>query len=131
MIIAIDFDGTIVDHQFPEIGEPRPFALQTLKKWKKDGHSLILWTCRNDVDPALNGRKILTEAVDFLHSHQVFFDAINKNVQGLGFDPVPKVYADLYIDDRMLGIIDWPQLDIAVSLMAKNNYKLRYIPYII
>ena len=46
MIIAVDFDGTIVENRYPEIGEERPFATETLKMLIKDRHRLVLWTCR-------------------------------------------------------------------------------------
>ena len=44
--IAVDFDGTIVEHRYPEIGAERPFATDTLKMLIKDRHKLILWTVR-------------------------------------------------------------------------------------
>lgn len=100
MIIAIDFDGTIVEHRFPEIGELRPKAIEMIKRMQTNGHKLILWTCRNDEDPANKGRKVLSEAVEFMRLHGVVFDAVNDNIPGLGFNPKPKVYADLYLDDR-------------------------------
>ena len=100
MIIAIDFDGTIVEHAFPEIGEAIDGAFDALLFLKSQGHQLILWTCRNDNDPALNGRKVLSEAVEFCRERGLEFDAVNANVPGLGFNPTPKVYADIYIDDR-------------------------------
>ena len=56
MIIAVDFDGTIVEHRYPEIGREKPFAFDTLKMLQKEGHRLILWTVRED--------KLLEEAVD-------------------------------------------------------------------
>ena len=46
MIIAVDFDGTIVEHEYPAIGKPIPFAIETLLHLQKDGHRLILWTVR-------------------------------------------------------------------------------------
>ena len=46
MIIAIDFDGTIVENRYPEIGHERPFAIETLKMLQQDRHRLVLWTCR-------------------------------------------------------------------------------------
>lgn len=103
MIIAIDFDGTIVDHAFPEIGSMKLYAPTVIKKLKEEGHKIILWTCRNDEDPANNGRKVLTEAVEFCKSHGIIFDAVNANIPDLSFSPTPKVYADLYLDDRALG----------------------------
>jgi len=58
MIIAVDFDGTIVEDAYPGIGKPKRFALESLKELQKDGHDLILWTYRH-------GKK-LDEAVEFL-----------------------------------------------------------------
>ena len=49
MIIAVDFDGTIVEHRYPEIGREVPFATETLKKLIEDHHHLILWTDRKSV----------------------------------------------------------------------------------
>ena len=46
MIIAVDFDGTIVEHRYPKIGKEKPFAIETLKKLSAEGHRLILWTVR-------------------------------------------------------------------------------------
>ena len=56
MVIAVDFDGTIVRHRYPAIGEELPFAIETLKKLQKDGHKLILWSVREG--------KLLDEAVN-------------------------------------------------------------------
>ena len=57
MIIAVDFDGTIVEHKYPEIGRELPFAIETLKKLQQERHRLILWSVREG--------KLLQEAVDF------------------------------------------------------------------
>ena len=65
MIIAVDFDGTIVEHRYPEIGREKPFAFDTLKMLQKEGHRLILWTVRED--------KLLEEAVEFCRQHGVEF----------------------------------------------------------
>lgn len=102
MIIAVDFDGTIVEHKFPEIGDEIPGSFAILRKLQNLGHKLILWTCRNDTDPALKGRRVLHEAVEYCRKQGLEFDAVNENVKGLGFDPKPKIYADLYIDDRSI-----------------------------
>jgi hypothetical protein len=108
MIIAVDFDGTIVEHKFPEIGEIIPMAFEVLKEWQGNGHKLILWTCRNNTDPALKGRKVLDEAIEFCKAKGLVFDAVNENIKGLGFCPKPKVYADWYIDDRAnKGFVEW------------------------
>lgn len=101
MIIAVDFDGTIVTDRFPEIGVPLFGAIESLLRFKENGYKLILWTCREDT-PA---RAYLTEAVNFCHAHGLVFDAINANTPESPFNhlgPGRKVYADYYIDDKSL-----------------------------
>ena len=58
MIIAVDFDGTIVEHRYPKIGKEIPFAIQTLRTLIKEGHQLILWSVRG---------ALLQEALDWCH----------------------------------------------------------------
>lgn len=91
-IIAIDFDGTIVEHEFPRIGKLNYKADYIIKKLKSRGCRLILWTCRSG--------EYLDEAIEFCSKHGIEFDAINDNIPELSFRPWPKVYADIYIDDR-------------------------------
>ena len=59
MIIAVDFDGTIVEHKYPEIGRELPFAIETLKKLQQERHRLILWSVREDCGAA-SQKKVLT-----------------------------------------------------------------------
>ena len=103
MIIAVDFDGTIVEHRYPEIGREKPFAFDTLKMLQKEGHRLILWTVRED--------KLLEEAVDFCRQHGVEFYAVNTNYpeeQEAHQHFSRKLKADVFIDDRNLGgMLDW------------------------
>ena len=47
MTIAVDFDGTIVEHRYPRIGREIPFATDTLKLLQQDQHRLILWSAAN------------------------------------------------------------------------------------
>lgn len=101
MIIAVDFDGTIATDRFPEIGEPIFFAIECLREFKKVGHKLILWTCREDSPE----RKYLTEAVEFCRERGIEFDAVNENTPDSPFNLLGKsrkVYADFYIDDKSL-----------------------------
>jgi hypothetical protein len=101
MIIAVDFDGTIVSDRFPEIGEPLFGAIESLLKLKENGCKLILWTCRTD----LPERAYLEEAVHFCMSRGLFFDAVNDNLPDAPFidkGNCRKVYADFYIDDKAL-----------------------------
>ncbi len=102
MIIAIDFDGTIVEHRYPDIGKEIPNALRILKKLKEDGHILILWTYRSGEE--------LKQAVKYCKKNGLVFHSINSNLNEdeMDFPCSRKIYADLYIDDRnLLGIPDW------------------------
>ncbi|MEA4916307.1 hypothetical protein [Proteiniphilum sp.] len=107
MIIAVDFDGTIVKDDYPFIGDPMPGAIETLRKLKKEGYQLILWTCRT-------GQK-LAEAVKYCSENGIRFDTINENIRynivsHNGSDS-RKVGADLYIDDRgLVKIPDWDEI---------------------
>ena len=98
MIIAIDFDGTIVEHKYPAIGKARPFAFETLLLLQKKGHQLILWSYRS-------GKK-LEEAIAFCANKGIEFYAVNKSYPEEEFiDNMVsrKIHADLFIDDRNLG----------------------------
>lgn len=96
MIIAIDFDGTIVDHKYPAIGELKPDAKEVINDLATR-HNIIIWTCR--------GGQELNAMIDFLDREGIRYDRINENMsyEWIGFKPFPKVYADCYIDDRNLG----------------------------
>lgn len=97
-IIAVDFDGTIVEDAYPRIGKPMLFAFESLKQMQSQGHRLILWTYR--------AGKTLDEAVDFCKENGVEFYAVNSSFEGEKFDEVTqsrKINADIFIDDRNLG----------------------------
>jgi hypothetical protein len=97
MKIAVDFDGTIVEHMYPAIGKEMLFAFQTLKELQKKGHMLILWTYR--------AGKELDEAVEYCRMNGIEFYAVNKNYpEEVMNDSISrKVDAELFIDDRNLG----------------------------
>ena len=106
MIIAVDFDGTIVEHRYPEIGREIPFATATLKMLIEQRHRLLLWTVRRG--------DLLQEAVDWCKERGVEFYAVNKNYpeeevdNGGGYC---KLDAELFIDDRNLGgLPDWGKI---------------------
>jgi hydroxymethylpyrimidine pyrophosphatase-like HAD family hydrolase len=97
-IIAIDFDGTIVEDRYPGIGEPLIFAIDTIKRLKQDGHKLILWTYRTG--------KELDAAVDFCKQQGIEFHAVNRGVLESDESETVhprKIHADLFIDDRNIG----------------------------
>ncbi|MBN1116220.1 MAG: hypothetical protein JXA77_03380 [Bacteroidales bacterium] len=106
MKIAVDFDGTIVEHRYPAIGEEKLFAFETLKQLQKLGHLLILWTYRNG--------KELNEAVEYCKKNGVEFYAVNKSYPEEVFDPKEmsrKLDVDLFIDDRNIGgFMGWSEI---------------------
>jgi len=95
--IAVDFDGTIVEHEYPGIGKEILFAFQTLKELNKLGANLILWTFRTG--------KELEEAVEYCRKNGVEFYAVNKNYPEEIFDETVsrKINADIFIDDKNIG----------------------------
>jgi hypothetical protein len=96
-IIAVDFDGTIVEHAYPKIGKEMLFAFSTLKELQKRGHKLILWTYR--VGPLLN------EAVEYCRQNGIEFYAVNKNFpeEEITENIARKLNTDIFIDDRNVG----------------------------
>jgi hypothetical protein len=102
MIIAVDFDGTIVENRYPKIGREISFAIDTLKALNKQGHQLILWSFRSG--------KQLEEAVAYCEERGVEFYAVNKSYPEEVFDATisRKINADIFIDDRNIGgMLSW------------------------
>lgn len=94
-IIAVDFDGTLCENKWPEIGEPNKELIVYLKKRQEAGDKLVLWTCRVG--------KILDNAVAWSAEQGIIFDAVNENLPEMvaffGTD-TKKIFANEYIDDR-------------------------------
>lgn len=114
MIIAVDFDGTIVEHKYPEIGNEIPFATETLKMLIRDQHRLILWSVREG--------KLLEDAVNWCKERGVEFWAINRDYPEETTENNQhfsrKLKADLFIDDRNIGgLPDWG----TIYQMVKQN----------
>jgi hypothetical protein len=114
--IAIDFDGTIVEDEYPKIGRPIIFAFETMKQLQKEGNKLILWTYRE-------GRS-LEEAVEFCKKNGVEFYAVNKNYpdEELNADTRRKLNADIFIDDRNIG--GFPGWTSIYNLLTKTQQEL-------
>lgn len=121
MLIAVDFDGTIVEHRYPEIGKEIPFAISTLKRLQEEHHRLILWTVREG--------ELLDEAVAFCRQRGLEFYAVNANFPEEeakpGMTACRKLKADLFIDDRNVGYLpDWG--DIYELVHRRCSYR-RYL----
>jgi histidinol phosphatase-like enzyme len=91
-IIAIDFDGTIVLDKFPDIGDERPYAVNTIKLLKNRGYKVILWTCRTG--------EHFDAARKWLDERGLVFDAYNEHLPNEFEENGRKIHADAYIDDR-------------------------------
>ncbi len=114
LVIAVDFDGTLVEHRYPQIGEEISFAVDTLKMIQAEGHRLILWSVREG--------SLLEEAVTWCKERGLTFYAVNRNYP----EETPedelysrKLKADLFIDDRNVGgLPDW---GIIYQMITKNK----------
>lgn len=130
MVIAVDFDGTVVEHDYPRIGKEMLFAFATLKELNKKGHKLILWTIRTG--------DLLDEAVEYCKKNGVEFYAVNKNYPEEEFSEriSRKLNADVFIDDRNVGgFMGWSAIwqtlhpesgdfnHVLKNAEAHNNYK--------
>ena len=107
-IIAVDFDGTLCENNWPEIGAPNEELLEYLRNRKKDGDKLILWTCRVG--------DMLQKAVEWCEERNLAFDAVNENlpeiIENFGSD-TRKIFANEYIDDRNI----WPPKDDVADVL--------------
>lgn len=94
-IVAVDFDGTIVDHRFPEIGAPVPEALRVLRRLVDLKFRIIVWTMRSE--------EFLKAAQDFMAKHLIDVWSFNANPTQHTWSSSPKAYAHYYIDDSAIG----------------------------
>lgn len=94
-VYAVDFDGTLCEDAWPEIGAPKQKIIDTCIRLRQAGHKLIFWSCREG-DMAI-------KAVAWCAQFGLYFDAINANlperIAQYGTDP-RKIGADFYIDDK-------------------------------
>jgi hypothetical protein len=118
LTIAVDFDGTIVEHRYPDIGEIIPGAFEVLRELQERGHRLILWTVRDGID--------LKNAVDFCLDHGIIFFAVNESMPNEEFNKYisRKVDADIFIDDRNVGgFLGWDKIREVLIPDSKSNSK--------
>ncbi|MGM0375153.1 MAG: BT0820 family HAD-type phosphatase [Bacteroidota bacterium] len=122
MVIAVDFDGTIVEHRYPDIGKEKLFAFETLKALQDQGHLLILWTFRTG--------KELEEAVDFCLRNGLEFYAVNKSYPEEEFDGTMsrKISADVFVDDRNVGgFPGWGEIYQMLSLEVPEKERTLFM----
>jgi len=102
LYIGIDFDGTVVTHKYPEIGEPLEGAIEVLQELMEAGHRLILYTMRSE--------ERLAQAVEYLEENGIELYAVNENPSQKYWSKSPKIFCHMYIDDAALGCpLDFPE----------------------
>ena len=120
LLIAVDFDGTIVEDAYPNIGKAQIFAFETMKRLQNDGHRLILWTYRSGIK--------LKEAVDFCSKNGIEFYAINNSFPNEEYSTKEsrKIGADLFIDDRNIGgFIGWGEVYQLLTKETPTELKVK------
>lgn len=139
MIIAIDFDGTCVTHEFPKVGRDIG-ATPVLKKLVEQGHKLILYTMRDNVKKTYSLKdgstlccNTLEDAVNWFRENDIPLFGINSNPTQRRWTKSPKIFAHLYIDDAALGIpltancetdrpyVDWAKVDTILEAKLCNG----------
>lgn len=124
-VIALDFDGTVVTHDYPRIGKPLPNCIPTLRKLIDAGAKICLNTMRSGSE--------LEEAVNYLLENNIPLYGINSNPNQSDWTSSPKVYAHIYIDDAALGcpllneiefsnrpFVDWTAVDKLLFPIEQN-----------
>ncbi len=100
LVFCVDFDGTLCEHKYPEIGKPIHEHIDLFKKLRKSGCQIILWTCRDGI--------YLHQAVEWCKQQGLEFDAVNEDLPIIkSFNKMPKsnkVYADYYFDDKNISL---------------------------
>ena len=117
-IIAVDFDGTLCENKYPEIGEPNMELIDFLMSCQLNGDKVILWTCRNEEQTKA--------AVDWCSEKGLVFDAINENLPEIitefGGD-TRKIFANVYIDDRNASLYSCRK-KTSMDLWAENEVEI-------
>jgi len=118
MVICVDFDGTCVEHCYPDVGQSAPQAVRVLKKLVEQGHKLILWTMRDAIE--------LGHAQQWFKDNEIPLYASQRNPTQDDWTLSPKCHAQLYIDDAAFGCpliqpfgykrpcVDWKAVEAAL-----------------
>jgi hydroxymethylpyrimidine pyrophosphatase-like HAD family hydrolase len=122
LFIGIDFDGTMVEHKYPEIGKPLEGAVETVKRLVDAGHRIILYTMRSE--------ERLVQAVEYMEENGIELYAVNDNPTQKHWTKSPKIFCNLYIDDAALGTplifykngrahVDWAEVE---EMLEERGY---------
>ena len=112
--IAVDFDGTVVDHRYPDVGANVPGAVPALKELQKRGYRILLFTMRHGAG--------LKDAVGWYKNHGIELYGVNRDPDQDEWTDSPKCFAHMYVDDAALGTpmrsvpgfsrpcVNWPRI---------------------
>ncbi len=129
LYICIDFDGTIVDHAYPSIGIPIPYAIRWMKRWIELDAQLILFTMRSNQG--------LKEAIKYLDENDLKFYGYNHNPTQREWTDSPKVHGHIYVDDAAFGCplikhpgflrmsVDWGIVGPSIEALLESTKELR------
>lgn len=95
LIIGVDFDGTVVDHRYPEVGDELPLAVEVLRDATSRGARIVLWTMRSG--------RTLEDAVRWFAERDIPLWGVNENPEQRDWTSSPKAHCHVYIDDAALG----------------------------
>ena len=122
LVIGVDFDGTMVKHKYPEIGEPLEGAVETVLRLQEAGHKIILYTMRSHLCKAEDPVDRLQQAIDYMEENGIELYGVNQNPTQKYWTTSPKAFCHLFIDDASLGIpleyeetgrpfVDWTEVE--------------------
>ena len=120
MVLAIDFDGCVVEEAYPEIGELRKDAKKIINQLVQDGHYVIIWTCRTG--------EYLHKAELFLIENKIHYHKINQHhPKDLLYykEYGPKIGADYYLDDKCIaGLPSWERIYKIINKRANESKRI-------
>lgn len=140
MFVCVDFDSTISEHEYPDVGTEVPGAFRWMKVWQEAGARLILWTMR--CDGGKDG-PALTLAIEFCRKGGIEFFAVNENPTQYAWTSSRKAYAHIYVDDAAAGcplrpsrraggrpVVDWDIVGPLVHgmILARNERMAKEMP---
>ena len=124
-ILAVDYDGTLFEGSWPDLGDPKEDVIAKVKKFKDAGSEIVLWTCREGVS--------LKEALERCKEVGLEFDSVNENSpsqkeymeqrkeEGEIF-ATRKIFANFYLDDRAHNIDFFLKINAEATCERFNNY---------
>lgn len=147
LVFCVDFDGTCVSHEFPEIGADIG-SVEVLKRIVRNGHKLVLFTMRGNLNvPKTADGEFLTSANNYLEKAVDWFEENGIELHGINVNPTqhhwtnsPKAFGNIYIDDAAIGcplthnsdvskrpFVDWEEIEYILVKKGLLEPELKFI----